>query len=126
MFDRHVALAGRDGDRDDFVGKGTALDGGIRAAQRFDRVFIHLLAGELVLIGGVLREGAHRAAFFVGILQPIEEHVVIGGVVTEPGAAAVLLEKIWRVGHALHSTGHDGLGGPRHDKIVCQHRGFHP
>ena len=92
MFDGDLALAGREGDRDDFVGKGTAVDRGVRAAQRFDGVFVHFLARHLVVIGGFLREGPHRAAFFVRILEPVEEHVVIGGVVPQARAAAVLLE----------------------------------
>ena len=69
-----------------------------------------LLARELIFVGGVLGEGAHRAALLIGILEPVEQHMVVGRVVADARARAVLLEQVRRVGHALHAAGDDHVG----------------
>jgi hypothetical protein len=86
-----------------------ALDRRIGAGERFDRVVVHVLAGELVLVGGDLRKAAHRLAGFVGVLEAVEKHVVVGGVVADPRARAVLLEQVRGVGHALHAARDDEI-----------------
>ena len=75
-----------------------------------DRIIVHVPAGELIFVGGALGEAAHRAAFLIGVLEPVEEHVVVGGVVADARAAAMLLEQVGRVGHALHAAGDDQVG----------------
>ena len=96
---------------DDLVGEPAAVDRRLGAAQQaLDRVIVHLLAGQLIFVGGALGEAAHRAAFLIGILEPVEEHMVVGGVVADPRAAAVLLEQIRRVGHRFHAAGDDHVG----------------
>jgi hypothetical protein len=82
------------------------------AAQRFDRVVVLVLAGQLVLVGGVLRESAHRPARLVSVFEAIEEHVIVGSVMPDPRARAVLLEQIGGVGHRLHSTRDDQIDRP--------------
>jgi hypothetical protein len=42
--------------------KALVRDRGLRAAQRSDRVAIPRFAGQLVFVGGILRERAHRTA----------------------------------------------------------------
>jgi hypothetical protein len=51
-------------------------------ARRSDsmRIAVLRLTRQLVFVGGILGEGAHRPARFIGIFQPVEEHMVIGGV----------------------------------------------
>ena len=46
------------------------------AGQRGDRVFVLRLAGELIVVGGVLGEAAHQPALLIGVLEAVEEHVV--------------------------------------------------
>ena len=114
--DHGVAGAGLDRDRRDFADEFTASDRRLGAGQRFDRIGVLLLAGQLIGVGGVLRESAHRAARLVGIFQPVEEHVVIGHVVADPRAGAVLLEDVGGERHVLHAPGNgevDRAGGQR-------------
>ena len=59
-------------------------------SQRGDGVGVLRLAGELVALGAILGEGAHQAALVVGVLQPVEEHVVDHLAVAHAGAGAAL------------------------------------
>jgi hypothetical protein len=73
--------------------KPAIVDRVLGAAQALDRVIVHLLAGELIFVGGALGEAAHRAAFLVGVLEPVEEHVVVGLVVADPRAERCLVSR---------------------------------
>ena len=98
---------------DDLVGEGAAGDRGLARGAAIRSSSRPALAGQLVFVGGVLRESAHRAARLVGIFQPVEEHVVVGGVVPDARARAVLLEEVGRVGHALHAARDDQVDRAR-------------
>ena len=81
----------------------------LRALQALDGEGVLRLARELVVLRGVLGEGAHQAALVVGVLQAVEEHVVLDLGVAEPGAGAHLGQQVGRVGHALHAAGDDDV-----------------
>jgi hypothetical protein len=69
--------------------EGAIGDRGLRAAQRFNCVIAILrLTRQLVFVCGILREGAHGTARFIGVFQPVEEHMVIGGVMPDARAAS--------------------------------------
>ena len=97
--DLSFARAALDRDRHDLVLEPAVVDRILGAAQALDRIIVHLLAGQLIFVGGALGEAAHRAAFLVRILEPVEEHMVVSGVVADARARAVLLEQVRRVGH---------------------------
>ena len=59
-----------------------------RVGERAQRVVILLVAGELERLGAILGEGAHQATLVVGVLEPVEKHVIVGLLVTNPCAAA--------------------------------------
>jgi hypothetical protein len=84
------------------------------------------LAGELVVLGRVLGEGAHQPALVVGVLEAVEEHVVLDLGMAEPGAAAHFRQQVGRVGHALHAAGNDDVRRPRVQRIIGQHHRLHP
>jgi len=63
--------------------------GAFRALQRFDRKRILIAARELIFPGGVLRIGAHEAVL-IGILEPVEEHVILDLSMAEPVTASGL------------------------------------
>ena len=48
------------------------------------------LARELIFRCGILGEAAHQAAGLIGILQPVEIHMVVHRVVTDARACAML------------------------------------
>jgi hypothetical protein len=108
--DHGLALAALDRDRRDLVLEPALFDRGERARQRLDRVGVHLLARDAALVRGLLREGAHRARG-VGVLEPVEEHVVLQLGMTQADALARAEQHVRRVAHALHAAGdHDGVG----------------
>jgi hypothetical protein len=42
-----------------------------------------LFARQLILVRGALGEAAHRAAFLIGVLEAVEEHMVVGRVLAD-------------------------------------------
>ena len=100
-------------DGHDLLGERAVLVGLLGALQALDGEGVLRLARELVVLRGVLGVGAHQAALVVGVLQAVEEHVVLDLGVAEPGAAAHLGQQVGRVGHALHAAGDDDVAGPR-------------
>ena len=121
------ALAGllRDGDRRDLGLERAALHRLAGARQRLDRVGVLIVAGELIGLRGGLAEIAHRAAGLIGVLQPVQHHVIEDAVMADAIAAARLGQQIGRVGHALHAAGHHDLGRAGVDDVVRQHGGLH-
>ena len=61
------------------------------ALEALDGEGVLRLAGELVVLRRVLGEGAHQAALVVGVLQAVEEHVVLHLGVAEPRRRARIL-----------------------------------
>ncbi len=120
-----LALAAGDGDRDDFRRQRAIGDGGLGALERFDGIGVHLLAGHAVLVGGLLGERTHQTAG-TGVLQAVEEHVVLDLAVAHAQAAAGFLQDIGRVGHAFHATGDHHLVGASLEQVVGQHHRLHP
>ena len=47
-----------------------------------------------------------QSAAVIGILEPVEEHVVDHLAMADAGAAAHLGQNVGGVGHALHAAGH--------------------
>ena len=123
--DDDVALAALDRDRRDFVLEPAAIDRCLGAAQRRQREIVHVLAGELVFVGGALRKAAHRAAFLIGIFEPVEEHMIVGGVMADARAAAMLLEQIGRVGHRFHAARDDQIGIARRERFGTHDHRLH-
>ena len=124
-IDDGVAAAALDRDGGDLVGEGPVGDGALRAAQRFDRVIVLCFAGQLILVRRVLRECAHGAACVIGVLEAVEEHMVIGGVMADACARAVLFEQIGGVGHALHAARDDDIDAARHQRFGAHDDGLH-
>ena len=79
------------------------------ASEGFERKFILHAPRELIGLGRVFGEFAHQRAALIGIFQPIEEHMIVDRIVTQPITPARLLQKIGRIGHALHTTGNDDI-----------------
>jgi hypothetical protein len=67
--DRHIALLAFHRHRRDLALEAAFLGGVLRAAQRFERVGVLLLARELVFLRNHVGEVAHRAAA-VGVFRP--------------------------------------------------------
>ncbi len=74
---------------------------------------------------GGFAEIAHRAAGLVGVLEPVQEHVIDNPVMTGAVAAARFRQQIGRIGHALHAAGHHDLGRAGADDVMRQHGGLH-
>ena len=112
-------------DRGDFSGKGAFADCGLRAAQRFDRIGVLRLTGQLVFVGSILSESAHRAARFVGVFQSVKEHVIVSGIMPDPRARAVLLEQVRGVGHAFHAARNHHVDAPRGERFGAHDQRLH-
>src|SRR3546814_19706256 len=69
------------------------------------------------LVRSILRERPHRAARLIGVFQPVEEHMVIGGVVADARAAAMLLEQIGCIGHRFHAASDDQVDAARRQRL---------
>ena len=123
--DDGLAGAALDRHRHDLVAEAAIVDRILGAAQALDRIIVHLAAGQLIFVGGALGEAAHRAAFLIGVLEAVEEHVVVGHVMADPRARAVLLEQIGRVGHRLHAAGDDHVGIAGADRLVAHDHRLH-
>ena len=102
-----------------------------RAHQR--RVCKRILrrTGELERRRAILGKAAHQAApalavARIGILQPVQEHVVDHLGMPQPRPAPHPRQQIGRVGHALHPPRHDDIGSTQRQRIIAQHRGLHP
>ena len=67
---------------------------------------------------------AHGLAV-VGVLQPVEGHVIEQLLVAVAVAAARLREHVRRVGHGLHAAGDHHRGIPREDLVGGHHRRLH-
>ena len=93
------AAAALDGDGHDLARKRAVLVGPLRALQALDRERVLRLARELVVLRRILGEAAHQPALVVGILQPVEEHVVLDLGVPEPARRRAS----WAAGRA-HSS----------------------
>ena len=84
------ALAGRDLHGYDFGAERAVANRILGARERCDRKPVLRFAREAIALGAVLGEGAHEATLVVGILQPVEKHVVLHLAVTETKAGARL------------------------------------
>ena len=68
---------------------------------------------------------AHGAAAFVGVLEPVEQHVVEHAIMADAVAGARLGQQVRGVGHRLHAARQDDVGGARQDQVVRQHGRLH-
>ena len=123
--DDHIALAGGNSDGDDFVLERAIGNRGLRTAERFNCVIILRLTRQLIFVCGILREGAHGTARFIGIFQTVEEHMVIGGVMADACAATMLFQQIGGVGHAFHATGDDIIDRSSGESLAAHDDGLH-
>jgi hypothetical protein len=110
----------------DLGDEGAAFDRRERVGQGAERVVVLLLPGELERLGAILGEGAHQAALVIGVLQPVEEHVVVGLLMSDPRAAAHGRQQVGRVRHAFHAAGDDHVGLPEGKAVPGDHRRLHP
>src|SRR5690606_41038687 len=101
-----IALAAGPGDGRDFPLEAAVFGGGARAAQRFERILVLLLAREAVFGGAVFGEHAHGLAAVVGVFEAVERHVVVYGGVAVAVALAALEHQVGRVAHAFLAAGH--------------------
>ena len=112
-------------DGDDFFDKRSVSDGLARAAQGLGGIGILLGAVERESLGRVLAKVAHGSASLVGILQPVEHHVVVDRVMADPIAAACAPEQVGRIGHRLHAAGHGDVCRTGEDQVMGDHRRLH-
>jgi hypothetical protein len=73
--------------------------------HRFDGEGVHLFARKAVLVHTQLGKSAHQLALLIGILEAIEEHVVVQNPVAQPITGAGCGQHVRRIGHRLHATG---------------------
>ena len=71
-----VTATGRNSDGGDLMCESTAVLGRQSLTERPHRIFILRLAGELKFLCTILGKTSHQAAFVIGILQPVKEHVI--------------------------------------------------
>jgi len=83
-----LAGAGADRDRCYLRGEGPRGLRVKRASQRGQRIGVLRLPGELVSFGAILGETAHETPRVIGILEPVEEHVIDHLRVPDPRATA--------------------------------------
>ena len=121
-----IPLAARDGDRDDLALERAAVDRGVGATQALDRIAVLILAAELIVARRFLGEAAHQAAGLVGVLKPVQEHMILEHVMTDARATAMLVAQIRSVGHRLHAAGDDHIGAARSERIGGHDRRLHP
>ena len=94
-------------------------------ASQAQRVGVLVCAGELVLLGAVLGEGAHQPALVVGVLEPVEEHVVLRLGMAEPRAAAHLRQQVRGVRHAFHAARDHHPRRAGEQRVMGEHHGLH-
>ena len=97
----------------------------MRAGERCERELVLFLAREFVTLGTVFSEGAHEAAFVVGVFESVEKHVIEDAAMAHAITGAGTVEEIRSVAHALHAAGDDDLGAAGEDQVVREHDGLH-
>ena len=124
-IDQGLALARRHGDRRDLGGKGIVGLRGLGALERPQRELVLRRTRELVARGAILGKASHQPAAIIGILEPVEKHVVLHGLVAETGSASHGRRQVGRVCHALHAARDDRPGAAGTHKVVRHHHGLH-
>ncbi len=122
---QRLRLARLHADASDLPGERAFLDRAVGALQRGEREGVLLSPSELVVLSAILGEGPHQAALVVGVLEPVEEHVVERAAVAHAIAGPRAIEQIGRVAHALHAAGHRHVGRARAQEVVGDHRRLH-
>ncbi len=126
LGDHGRALARLDRDGHDLsVERARALRG-LGALQRGDGEIILRLPCELILLRRLLGEMAHQPPALIGVLQPVEEHMVVERIMADARAAAMLVAEIGRIRHALHAARDDQFGRTRRQRLGGHDRGLHP
>jgi hypothetical protein len=99
-----VCLAGFHRNRDDFGLKAAVGNSFLSSGQSRDGILVLRLTGELIALGAVLREGAHQAPLVIGVLKPVQEHMVKHPSVTHTVSGTRSIHQVWCIGHAFHAT----------------------
>ena len=86
-LDQGLALARGHCDRRDFTVKGAVSLSALGAFERTQREFILCRTRELISRCAILGKTAHQPAAVIGILQPVEKHMILHGLVAESRAA---------------------------------------
>ncbi|OIQ80373.1 hypothetical protein GALL_378660 [mine drainage metagenome] len=123
--DGGLTLAVADRHRRDFTGERARGLCGQCIRQRPQRVSVLIGAGELKRFGAIFGECAHQAAFVIGVLQPVEEHVSDRLRMAQPGPRPHLGQKVGGVGHAFHPARDHDAGLPQGDLVKRHHRRLH-
>ena len=124
--DHNIALARSDSDRHDLACESIVFNRPQRILKRAQSIFILRGAGELERLRTILGECAHQPAPIIGILEPIEEHVILRLAMPHPRATAHRRKKVGGIRHALHPACHDEAGPAQRQRIPSEHRGLHP
>jgi len=127
LVDLHHRLAAARCDRNgrDFIRERTAVNRSAGAVKRCDSIIVLRLSGELIAFCAILGKCAHETALVVGVLQTIEEHVVLQFCMAHPKPRAGFLDQIGRVGHALHPASDNDARRACDQHIMGIHRSFH-
>ena len=118
------ALAGGDGDRGHLGIQVAGVGGRHGALQRRDGKVVQALAAVVAGGGDVLGEDPHQLAG-LGVLEAVQEHMVLELAVAEAIAGTRLGEHVGGIGHGLHAAGQHHLGAAGADQVVGQHGGLH-
>ncbi len=108
-IDDGLALAALDSHGGNFFGKGLVGPGLLGVAVRLDGVLVLLLAGNVVLLDGVLAAVAH-VELLVDIGEAVFDQTVLHLGVAKGGESAGAVDVVRNAGHVLHATGNLGLG----------------
>ena len=109
-------------DRDDLVLEVAGADRRLRALVAGQRVLLHLLAGDVPLLGDQLRTAELRDLLVAVAVQPAL------GLVGGRGEPELLADDHRRrdrdLAHVLHAAGHDQIGGAGHDRLCAKGNGL--
>ena len=107
---------------DDLVVEVAAADRAEGALVAGQRVLLHLLAGQVPLLGDQLRAAELRDLLIAVAVQPLL------GFVGRRGEAELLADDHRRrdrdLAHVLHAAGHDHVRGTRHDRLRAKGNGL--
>ena len=123
--DQGLALAHGHRNRCDFPVECAVSLSGLGALERAQREFILRRARELIARGAILSKAPHQPAAVIGILEPVEEHMILHRLVAEAGTATHGRRQVGRIGHAFHTAGDNHPGAAGAHQVMRHHHRLH-
>jgi hypothetical protein len=125
VIDDDIALSAADGYGRDLPCERAILVGGERARKRRRRECVLRLPRERKARRAFLGERAHQPALVIRILEPVEKHVIVDGLMGHPVTGPRLRHQVRRVRHALHPARDDDVGRFRDQRVVREDHRLH-